>query len=922
MSVINTNVKALAAQASMSNVNKSMETAMERLSTGIRINSAKDDAAGLAIALRMTADIRGMAVAIRNANDGISLTQTAEGSLGQINDMLQRMRELAVQSSNGTASADNRAASQLEVTQLKQEIDNIASRTNFNGIKLLDGTAAKLNLQTGVNAGDMMTVQVAAAGTKDLGLGARSSLTATGFTGTQQGLLAKNVAAGDLTINGIAVGATSADDDLVSASPLETTTIGFKSGTGDITIDGLTIASATYATAAEAATAVANGINGFATATTTAVADGLGNVILTAKTAGNKDALAVTGGLGTAANYSAVAGTGGTLETITLTNLGTSASSTVVFNGVSIAIAASTDSATNAAVVRTALLANAATTALYDITLTGSTTTGAVVLTAKTVGPQAAIAAATNSAPLTSTPIVTTTLKGVKTAEGGGDKSSSAIAKVAAINRVTAQTGVTATVSATSVSGSVMVAAAGTGQIMVNGVKTASFSTTTDAGVNRANTTAAINLISDQTGVRAVDTGDVNKGVMLVAADGRNITTNFFPTTNYGFTDVSTGIGAAGVTTGGYTLSSSTGAPVVVGSTSNGTVANAGLTAGSYAANVSIISSAARTAAASNTAPTRALNGLMEAGTMKINGIAIDAAITADDTASDATATSSTKAASAIAIAAAINKKSAQTGVVAKAEANVIVGTGFAAAARSSATLQLNGVAIALTTTTSTTRGDLVTTLNKFTGQTGVVAADNGSGLTLTAADGRNISMAYGGDAAAAITDLGILSGTAVVTQSTVLPAASSAITTYSRVSLSSDLTFALEGGSDGNVGLEKLGFKAGTIGGSNNGVKIASVDVATQAGAQVAITALDAAMKSVSMSQAQLGAFQNRLEAVISNLTEADQNMSASRSRVLDTDYAKESTNLAKAQIISQAATAMLAQANQSAQAVLALLK
>ena len=231
MSVINTNVKALAAQASMTNVNQSMATAMERLSTGIRINSAKDDAAGLAIALRMTADIRGMAVAIRNANDGISLTQTAEGSLGQINDMLQRMRELAVQSSNGTASADNRAASQLEVTQLKQEIDNIASRTNFNGIKLLDGTAAKLNLQTGVNSGDMMTVQIAAAGTKDIGLGARSSLTATGFTGTQ-GALAKNIAAGDLTINGIAVGATSADDDLVSASPLETAKLVASATTG------------------------------------------------------------------------------------------------------------------------------------------------------------------------------------------------------------------------------------------------------------------------------------------------------------------------------------------------------------------------------------------------------------------------------------------------------------------------------------------------------------------------------------------------------------------------------------------------------------------------------------------------------------------------------------------------------------------
>jgi len=822
MSVINTNVKALTAQASMSNVSKTMSSAMERLSTGSRINSAKDDAAGLAISLRMTADIRGFAVAIRNANDGISLTQTAEGGLGQINDMLQRMRELAVQSSNGSSSADNRAASQLEVTQLKQEIDNISSRTNFNGIKLLDGSAAKLELQTGVNAGDMMTVQIAAAGTKDIGLGARSSLTATGFTGTAQGALAKNIAAGDLTINGIAVGATSADDDTVSASPLETVkiTMGVTAAADTVIIDGVTT---TYTdggarpagTAIVAAATLVATYNAVAAANYVAAADGLGNVYLTAKTAGNKTDLANTGVYAAAGN--------------------------------------------------------------------------APVLTIQ---------------------------------QGGGDKSSSAIAKVAAINRVTAQTGVTATVSATSVSGSVMVAAAGTGQIMVNGVKTASFSTTTDAGVNRANTTAAINLISDQTGVRAVDTGDVNKGVVLVAADGRNITTSFFPTTATGFTDVSTGIGAASVTTGGYTLSSSTGAPVVVGSTSNGTVANAGLTAGTYAANVSIVSSTARAAAATTVAPSTTTTGLLQAGTMKINGIAIDAAITADDTSSDVTATSSTKAASAIAIAASINKKTAQTGVVAKAEPNVIVGTAFTAAARTGVILQLNGTAISLTTTASSTRGDVVTEINKFAGQTGVVASDNGRGLTLTAADGRNIAMSYGGDAAAAVTDLGILAGTALVTQSTATPSAANAVTTYARVTLSSDLTFSLEGGSDGNGSLEKLGFKAGTIGGSNNGVKIASVDVSTQAGAQVAITALDAAMKSVSMSQAQLGAFQNRLDAVVSNLTVANLNMNASRSRIQDTDYATESTNLAKAQIISQAATAMLAQANQSGQSVLALLK
>jgi flagellin len=819
MSVVNTNVKSLTAQASLSNVNKSMSTAMERLSTGSRINSAKDDAAGLAISLRMTSDIRGFAVAMRNANDGISLTQTAEGGLGQINDMLQRMRELAVQSSNGSASADNRAASQLEVTQLKQEIDNIASRTNFNGIKLLDGSAAKLELQTGVNAGDLMTVQIAAAGTKDIGLGARSALTATGFTGTQ-GVLAKNIAAGDLTINGIAVGATSETDDLVSASPLETVTLVIAASTaaGNHVFGGVTTAISAALGAVANATTITTALNADAAFKLlyTAAADGLGNVVLTATSSGNKTDLALP-------------------------------------------------------------------------TVTGGVAAGSISI-----------------------------------AQGGGDKTSSAIAKVAAINRVTAQTNVTATVSATTVSGSVMdvSAGAGTGTIMVNGVKTASFSTTTDAGVNRANTTAAINLISDQTGVRAIDTGDVNKGVVLVAADGRNITTSFQASTGTGFTAVTTGIGAAGITTGGYTLSSSTGAPIVIGSTSNGTVANAGLTAGTYTANQSIVASTTRAFALTTAAPSKTTTGLLEAGTMKINGIAIDAAITADDTASDVTATSSTKAASAIAIAAAINKKSAQTGVVAKAEPNVLVGTSFTAGGRAG-TLVLNGTTISLTATTSATRGDLVTEINKFTGQTGVVASDNGRGLTMTAADGRNISMAYGGVAGAVITDIGVLADSAHITTTTTVPVpGSAAITSYSRVSLSSDLTFSLEGGSDGNGSLEKLGFKAGTIGGSNNGVKIASVNVSTQAGAQVAITALDAAMKSVSMSQAQLGAFQNRLDAVVSNLTVANLNMSASRSRIMDTDYAKESTNLAKAQIISQAATAMLAQANQSGQSVLALLK
>ena len=131
MTSINSNINALRAATSLSVNSKTLDTAMNRLSTGLRINSSKDDAAGLAISQRMTADIRGLAVAIRNANDGISLAQTAESALGEVSNMLQRMRELSVQASNGTMSGTNRTALQAEFTQLVEEIDNIAMKTNY-----------------------------------------------------------------------------------------------------------------------------------------------------------------------------------------------------------------------------------------------------------------------------------------------------------------------------------------------------------------------------------------------------------------------------------------------------------------------------------------------------------------------------------------------------------------------------------------------------------------------------------------------------------------------------------------------------------------------------------------------------------------------------------------------------------------------
>ena len=134
MTVINTNISALTAQAGQRTSQMGLAMAMERLSTGQRINSAKDDAAGLAISQRMTADVRGLAVAIRNANDGMSMAQTAESAMGEVTNMLQRMRELAVQASTGTVTNDDRKNLQAEVKQLTGEIDSIGARTNFNGI--------------------------------------------------------------------------------------------------------------------------------------------------------------------------------------------------------------------------------------------------------------------------------------------------------------------------------------------------------------------------------------------------------------------------------------------------------------------------------------------------------------------------------------------------------------------------------------------------------------------------------------------------------------------------------------------------------------------------------------------------------------------------------------------------------------------
>ena len=155
---INTNIASVNAQRNLALSGQSLNTTMQRLSSGLRVNSAKDDAAGLAIAERMNTQVKGLTVASRNANDGISLAQTTEGALGKIGDMLQRMRELAVQAGNATNSASDRSALQAEVKQMSAEIDRVAKQTNFNGQKVLDGSFAGAVFQVGANSGDNITL--------------------------------------------------------------------------------------------------------------------------------------------------------------------------------------------------------------------------------------------------------------------------------------------------------------------------------------------------------------------------------------------------------------------------------------------------------------------------------------------------------------------------------------------------------------------------------------------------------------------------------------------------------------------------------------------------------------------------------------------------------------------------------------------
>jgi flagellin len=692
-SFINTNIASMNAQRNLSSSANGLTTALQRLSSGLRINSAKDDAAGMAISSRMSSQINGLTQAARNANDAISLSQTAEGALSGISDNLQRLRTLAVQSANSTNSDSDRATIQTEVASLVDEIGRVANTTEFNGIKLLDGSFSKQAFQVGANANQTISVSVSGATTDKLGGSQAASLTA-----TNNGVA---MASGDISINGVAIGGSTSSSDHSSS-------------------------------------------------------------------------------------------------------LG---------------------------------------------------------------------------------------------------KAASAISKAAAINAMSAQTGVTATADANEVGGASMTAAATTGALKINGVSTASIDTTLDAAASRAAVIKAINAISGQTGVVASDGGSSAGGVKLTAADGRNIVASIGGTLTSASTGLA-GLAASNVSYGKYTLTSSK-AISVTGNATN--LNNAGVKAGSYASQTAFVSTvAAATVGTANAAA-------FAASDFKINGIAIGASAGSSDGTSYALAANvADLAKSAISKVAAINAISGQTGVTATANANTVAGSSMTAAALTG-TLKINGIDTASITTSATDNADsrtaVMNAINAISGQTGVTAVDGGTsaaGISLVAADGRNITV----------------SATTLTSAATGIANAAAGDTTFGTFTLSSAKSFTVSAGTTGATATTTGMVEQGTYGAGRSGQALSTIDVSTASGANDAITAIDNAIASVNSSRSDLGAIQNRFASTVSTLQSTSENLSAAKSRITDTDFAAETATLTRGQILQQAGTAMLAQANSLPNGVLALLR
>ena len=1157
--IINTNLASLTAQRNLNTSQASGQKALERLSSGLRINSARDDAAGLAISTRFTAQVKGLNVAIRNAGDGISLAQTAEGALGAVTDSLQRIRELALQSSNATNSDSDRQALNAEAQQLIDEISRVSEQTNFNGRKLLDGSF-QASVQIGTNAGETVAFGVGKITADRLGGGVTAGVSA---IGTDNG-----IANGDLIINGVAIGPSKSADDTASTTNRAASAIAKAAAinrssaetgvvaqvnenrvagtsqvaaalTGSISLNGVSIAVGTSGvnTSADRQSVVSainsrsdqTGVVAVDTGndsagvelvaadgrnvtlsfnTVTAAATGLaaagtyeGGFTLTSVDGGA--VTIVEGGDGTGngnlSNAGLVAGTydssSASVSSVarTAVTAGTASAGTSTFSisgPIDIISASTSASLTGTGALTRTNFANSAE-AEATVTATGAPATfnfgqGATVATLTATGAGSTYDFATTNVSFTisdgtttssvslttdQTDLATlvTTLNGQFTTDGTNitaqDDGSGNLEFVSTASGASAEITIAGLgAGETTALGAGIVDGTTNGTDSTNVAFTISDGTTTSNislssnVTNIAGLVAAINgtLTTDGTDITAQDDGSGNLEFVSTAtgaaaevtiaglsageitnlgaglANGTtngtaaatnsvsfNVTDGTTNTTVTLNTDLTNAAGVASaistqLSTGGTAVSVTQNAGVLTfTSTATGSSANvqiSSLSAGEATAlgiangtddgadrndtlsivaddgtaqTVTLTAGTGRTAAqieddinaasltdlttarsgnnftftssslgasssvalsgnflTANTITATQTDGLanagseittLSAGDLSINGVVITEARATDDTASDVTAATSNAAGSGIATAAAINRATDQTGVSARVNATVVTGGTSTSAATSgtSGTIYINNVATTTVTATgdlATDRGAAINAINAISGRTGVQASDNGASITLTAADGRNVSVAIDSTSSGFGAGIGLDSAQDGIAQANFAGSgtnyAATAETTYSTVTLSSARAIKIEGGNNGATGVSDIGFRQGTYGGATDGQFLTEVDISSLDGAQKALKALDNALDSVNRERANLGAIQNRLDSTISTLAINAENTSAANSRIRDADFAKESAELSRTQVLQQAGISILAQANAQPQLVLSLLR
>jgi flagellin len=957
---------------------------LQRLSSGLRINSAKDDAAGLAISTRFTSQIKGLDVAVRNAGDGIALAQTAEGALGSINESLQRIRELAVQSANATNSDVDREALQAEVDQLVSEISRTADETDFNGRKLLDGSFAA-TFQIGANAGQTVDISIAELTADKLGASDASGLSARGTNASLEN--------GDLVINGVNVPASKAESDNASVNNNGASAIakvaainsvsdqtGVKAfvnenvvaGTsqnaqalnGKIYLNGAEIDIQTTDNAASSRASVVEAINAVSAQTgVTAVDSGAdsGGVSLVAEDGRNItlgfDTVGTNFGSVDTATVAAATGLalGGEYNTSTNAFTTTGASQagtdenagtyeggyTLVADGDVKSIDISGGDGTgngdiaNAGLVNGSFDSGAAFTTSESQTESGSFGTiennladGDVVNTAAandTANPLNYSVQLGDSVVANDTLAAASTVGALAKAINDSDADIVAFEEIKlTIDASTLATGETLTFTA---------GGGNTATASYSGATAGNLETLADDINNAAYAGSGLDVAAEFDGTNILVTiKNFNADEVTVAASANDVDAGPAGSTE---TVGTTALGA----TGDIKFRSLSGQEVQVTVTDpleNETLfdtSSDGLISDSYSG----------------------VNGLSD-GDLTINGVAISEAQVGADTASATFASdgsskivTSDKSLSGIAIAASINEVSEETGVTAVVnETSVVGGDGTNADATKfdvgdQAGLYINGVSIGTVTLqadgggaidTDKAKSDAIAAINQASGQTGVTAEDNGVSITLTAADGRNISVAIDDEAGRSDASIGALFGLDAAvdgigeatfagqdSNSLASSEAQTYETTYSTVELKSASEINIQAGSNGRTELEAVGFTTGKFGGGESGQFLKDIDISTFEGAQAAITAIDNAIGQVASQRADLGAIQNRLESTVSNLQVTSENLNAANSRIQDADFAAETAELSRTQVLQQAGISVLAQANAAGQQVLSLL-